>query len=77
MLDMQRKRPVGQDLVPTCENLLFWNQGNNALVQTGTVAEGQECAADASWSHKQRPGVEESAVGAHHISYVHLCKDAL
>ena len=57
------------------ENLLFWDQGNNGLVQMGTVAE--ECAADASWSHKQRPGVEESAVGAHHISYVHLRKDAL
>ena len=59
------------------ENLLLWDRGNNALVQTGTVAEDQECAADASWSHKQHPGVEESSVGAHHISYVHLRKDAL
>ena len=50
---------------------------NNALVQMGTVAENQECAADASWSHKQRPGVEELAVGVHHISYVDLRKDAL
>ena len=63
--------------MPTWENLLFWDQWNNPLVQTGTVAEDQECAADASWSHKQHPGVEESAVGTHHISYVDLRKDVV
>ena len=41
---------------------MFRDWGVGALVQTGTVAENQECVADASWSHTSRPGVEESAV---------------
>ena len=41
---------------------MFQDWGDGALVQTGTVAEDQEHVADASWSHRRRPGVEESAV---------------
>ena len=41
------------------DNLLSGDWERGAM---GSVGEDQECVADVSWSHRQRPGVDKSAV---------------